>query len=74
MLISILPITAGDPHTIGTALHLFVPELFPSQRVAVLARPVLHGVVLAMNTPLMELMQEAVYPDGFLHVSLAMMS
>ncbi|KAL0632942.1 Autophagy protein 5 [Maublancomyces gigas] len=63
-----------DPHTIGTALHLFVPELFPSQRVAVLARPVAHGVVLAMNTPLMELMQEVVYPDGFLHVSLAMMS
>ncbi|KAI5838595.1 autophagy protein Apg5-domain-containing protein [Morchella snyderi] len=63
-----------DHHTVGTALHLFVPELFPSQRVCVLAKPVIHGVVIAMGTPLIDLMREAVYPDGFLHVSLAMMA
>ncbi|PWW76226.1 APG5-domain-containing protein [Tuber magnatum] len=63
-----------EPQTVGTALRTLLPELFPSQRVAVLARPVVHGVVVAMNTPLLELMREAVYPDGFLHISLAMMS
>ncbi|KAL7266272.1 Autophagy protein 5 [Rhizina undulata] len=65
---------SGETQTVGSALYILLPELFPSQRVCVLARPVLHGVVLAMNTPLLELMREAIYPDGFLHISLSMMS
>ncbi|KAA8905543.1 autophagy protein Apg5-domain-containing protein [Sphaerosporella brunnea] len=63
-----------EPQTIGTALHSLIPELFKSKRAALVARPVVHGVVVAMNTPLAELGQLAVYPDGFLHVTLAMMS
>jgi autophagy-related protein 5 len=63
-----------EPQTIGTALNSLVPELFKSKRAALVARPVVHGVVVAMNTPLAELGQVAVYPDGFLHITLAMMS
>jgi len=60
--------------TVGTALNSLLPELFPLKRVPVLARPVVHGVVVLMTTPLIELLQAAVFPDGFLHITLAMMS
>lgn len=63
-----------EPQTIGTALNSLIPELFRSKRSALVARPVVHGVVVAMNTPVAELLQVAVYPDGFLHITLAMMS
>ncbi|KAF3929028.1 hypothetical protein ABW20_dc0101708 [Dactylellina cionopaga] len=63
----------GDPHTLGTALNILVPILFPSKRSVVLARPVMHGIVLPLSVPLLELMREAMYPDGFLHITLAMM-
>ncbi|KAF8531308.1 autophagy protein Apg5-domain-containing protein [Trichophaea hybrida] len=63
-----------EPQTIGTALHSLLPELFPSKRTPVLARPVVHGVVVSMSTPLAELVQVAVNPDGFLHITLAMSS
>ncbi|KAF3934029.1 hypothetical protein ABW19_dt0201833 [Dactylella cylindrospora] len=39
----------GDPHSLGTALNMLVPILFPSKRSVILARPVMHGVVLPMN-------------------------
>ena len=57
----------------GQVLHSILPQLFPTARAAVLARPVIHGVIVAMDTPLVELMYSAVYSDGFLHISLAMM-
>ncbi|KAK6530035.1 autophagy protein 5 [Orbilia ellipsospora] len=63
----------GEPHTLGTALNSLVPILFPSKRSVVLARPVMHGIVLPLSVPLLELMREAMYPDGFLHITLAMM-
>lgn len=63
-----------EPQTVGTALNGLIPELFKSKRSALVARPVIHGVVVAMNTPVAELLQVAVYPDGFLHITLAMMS
>lgn len=63
----------GDPQTLGTALNNLLPILFPSRRAYILARPVMHGVVLPMSVPLGDLMREAMYPDGFLHVTLAMM-
>ncbi|KAJ6263490.1 hypothetical protein Dda_2054 [Drechslerella dactyloides] len=63
----------GDPQTLGGALNSLVPMLFPSRRSVVLARPVMHGVVLPLSVPLVDLMQEAMYPDGFLHITLAMM-
>lgn len=63
-----------EPQTLGTALNRLLPELFLSKRTPVLARPVVHGVVVGMSTPLLELAQVAIYPDGFLHITLAMMS
>ena len=51
-----------------------VPKLFQSPRTAIIARPVLHGIVIPMQTPLVELLKDGVYMDGFLHVTVAMMS
>ena len=62
-----------EPRTIGSALHELLPELFRSSRLSVqalLAQPVVHGVIVQMSTPLAELVQVAAYPDGFLHVTL----
>ena len=61
-----------ESQTVGTALNSLLPELFPSKRTPVLARPVVHGVVVPMSTPLVELVQVAVYSDGFVHITLAM--
>ncbi|KAF8455126.1 autophagy protein Apg5-domain-containing protein [Terfezia claveryi] len=63
-----------EPTTVGTVLRTMVPELFLSTRANRIAKPVLHGIVIPLNTPLVELMKEASYPDGFLHVAVAMMS
>ncbi|EWC44620.1 hypothetical protein DRE_06609 [Drechslerella stenobrocha 248] len=62
----------GDPQTLGGALNSLAPMLFPSKRSVILARPVMHGIVLPMAAPLVDLMREAMYPDGFLHITLAM--
>ncbi|KAI5779475.1 autophagy protein Apg5-domain-containing protein [Geopyxis carbonaria] len=59
---------------LGTVLHQILPELFPTKRFPVFARPVIHGAVVAMNTPVIELMYATVYTDGFLHITLAMIS
>ena len=64
----------GSLQTIGTALHDIIPSIFPSRRNPVLARPVLHGAVLPMNAILVDLVKEATYADGFLHVGIVMMS
>lgn len=61
-------------HTAGTALNLKFPDLFPSKRTCILARPMMHGIEIPMGAPLLELLQEASYPDGFLHLSIVMMS
>ena len=39
-----------------------------------LAMPVLHGAILPMNAVLADLVKEATYADGFLHVGIIMMS
>ncbi|KAF8423398.1 autophagy protein Apg5-domain-containing protein [Tirmania nivea] len=63
-----------EPITVGAALRTMVPELFLSARANRIAKPVIHGIVVPLNAPLVELMKEASYPDGFLHVAVAMMS
>lgn len=60
--------------TVGSALNFKIPQLFPSKRTCILARPMIHGVEIPLSVPLLELIQEALYPDGFLHVSIVMMS
>lgn len=68
--LALLP--AGVPQTLGTALHTLLPSLFPSRRTPVLARPVLHGAVVPMSSPLEELSRYAAYADGWLAVVVVM--
>lgn len=54
------------PQTLGMALKDMMPELFPSSRDPVLANVILNGVSVPFDAPLVELMREAAYPDGWL--------
>lgn len=68
-----LQISSRHPQTLGTALNDTLPSLFPSRRNPLLAQPVLHGVVVPMSALIEELGKAAAYPDGFLHVAIAML-
>lgn len=57
---------AQAPQTLGMALKGMLPELFPSSRDPVLANVVLNGATVPFNAPLIELMKEAAFPDGWL--------
>ncbi|KAK9238051.1 autophagy protein Apg5-domain-containing protein [Lipomyces kononenkoae] len=76
MLQALVPpsISPRELHTVGTALHAHLPQLFPSRRTCLLARPVLHGVILNMAIPLAELLYECMYTDGYLHICITMIS
>ena len=63
---------SGQPQTLGTALHTLLPNLFPSRRTPVLARPLLHGATVPMSSHLEELTRCAAYADGWLGVVVAM--
>ena len=65
---------ASIPQTIGTALNSHLRGLFPSRRTCVVAKPVLHGRAMKMSDPLVEVFYTSMYPDGFLHISIIMMS
>jgi autophagy-related protein 5 len=43
-----------------------MPGLFPSSRDPVLASIILHGATVPFEAPLVDLMREAAYPDGWL--------
>ncbi|KAL9115314.1 MAG: hypothetical protein Q9227_000635 [Pyrenula ochraceoflavens] len=58
----------AQPQTLGTALNKLLPSLFPSRRVAVLARPVLHGAEVPMSARLEELGRWACYAEGWVGV------
>lgn len=58
--------------TVGSALHSLLPNLFPSRRIPVLAKPVLHGVVLPMSAPLEEVARSAAYGDGWVSIVISM--
>lgn len=62
-----------QPQTIGGVLHTLLPNLFPSRRTPVLARPVLHGAVLPMSAPIEELVRSSAYGDGWAYVVVRMM-
>jgi autophagy-related protein 5 len=64
--------TAGQAQTLGTALHTLLPNLFPSRRTPVLARPILHGAMVPMSSDLEELVRCAAYADGWLSVVVVM--
>ncbi|OKL56670.1 Autophagy protein 5 [Talaromyces atroroseus] len=61
-----------QPQTVGSALHTLLPNLFPSRRIPVLAKPVLHGVVLPMSAPLEEVARSAAYGDGWIAIVICM--
>lgn len=66
--------TENEVQTVGTALQKHMSDLFPSRRTCILARPILHGIAIPMSTPLVDLLYQAMYVDGFLHISIVMMS
>ena len=70
----VTPIIAGtrDPQTLGTALCALLPTLFPSRRTPILANPVLHGAVVPMGAILEELVKDAAYLDGWIHLGIEM--
>lgn len=71
-LVTSLQANSREPQTVGTALHMLLPSLFPSRRTPVLAKAVLHGAVLPMAAVVEELLREAAYLDGWLHVGIMM--
>ncbi|XHG06473.1 autophagy protein 5 [Aspergillus wentii] len=70
-------ISRGSPstqsQTIGTALHTLLPNLFPSRRTPVLAKPVLHGAVVPMSAPIEEVVRSSAYGDGWAYIVVRMM-
>lgn len=66
--------TGSQPQrqTIGTVLNKLLPSLFPSRRFPVLAKPVLHGAVLPMTSPVEEVVKCTPYADGWLNVVVSM--
>ncbi|KAF3386616.1 Autophagy protein 5 [Penicillium rolfsii] len=62
-----------QPQTIGGVLHTLLPNLFPSRRTPVLAKPVLHGAVLPMSAPIEEVVRCSAYGDGWAYVVVRMM-
>jgi len=60
----------GKETNLGDALHKVVPDLFPSARNNIIAKPVLHGITVPLEAPLSELFYEGLYVDGFLHISI----
>jgi autophagy-related protein 5 len=67
------PMTAQrEVQTLGSALNSILPSLFPSRRDAILAEPILHGAPVPFRAPLEEIMREAAYADGWIHLSISM--
>lgn len=61
-----------EVQTLGGALNAVLPSLFPSRRDVILAEPVLHGAVVPMRAPVEEVMREAAYADGWVHLCVVM--
>ncbi|PLB39144.1 autophagy protein 5 [Aspergillus candidus] len=64
---------APQTQTIGSALHSLLPNLFPSRRTPVLAKPVLHGAAVPMSAPVEEVVRSCAYGDGWLYIVIRMM-
>ena len=63
-----VPGQGQSAQTVGVALKSAIPELFPSSRDPVLANVILNGVSLPFRAPLVEVMREAAYPDGWVNL------
>ncbi|KAI5288632.1 autophagy protein 5 [Ascosphaera aggregata] len=65
------PTANGEVQTIGSALHALLPGTFPSERVPVYCKPILHGATVPMSAPLEEVLRCAAYADGWLNIVLS---
>ncbi|POS86826.1 hypothetical protein EPUL_001023 [Erysiphe pulchra] len=65
--------TSHEVQSMGSALSLILPSLFPSPGKAILAEPILHGAPVPLHAPLIELMREAAFADGWLHMCIRML-
>lgn len=63
-----------EVQTLGSALKSIFPELFTSTRDPVYAEGILHGAPVPLKAPLEEVMREAAFADGWIHLSLRMMA
>ncbi|KAI9890054.1 MAG: autophagy protein 5 [Vezdaea aestivalis] len=72
---SLVPPRLGpsENQTVGSALHALLPSLFPTKRSSVLARAVLHGAVLPLSAGLEDVMRNAAYADGWVHLGIVML-
>lgn len=59
--------------TLGSALHAHFGQLFPSKRTCISARPLIHGIAIPLNAPLVDLLYDMMYSDGYLHLAIVMM-
>ena len=66
--------STSQAQTLGTALHSLLPSLFPSRRIPILARPLLHGAQIPLNAHLEDLARCACYADGWLNVVIVLNS
>lgn len=62
-----------EVQTLGSALNTILPTLFPSRRDAIHAEPILHGASVPFSAPIEDLMREAAYADGWLHLCVSML-
>ncbi|KAK4499920.1 hypothetical protein PRZ48_008106 [Zasmidium cellare] len=67
-----LQLPSRQPQTLGTALNTILPSIFPSRRILLYARPVLHGAALPLAARMDDLGKAAAYTDGFLHIAIVM--
>lgn len=63
---------AGKLATVGESLHLHLPTFFPGVKKSDIAKAVVHGVEIPLDAVLASVYYMAVYPDGWLHLSLVM--
>lgn len=72
----VIDLPIGDAHdtdtvTVGEVLHGFFPDLFGSPHAHQDPKPLVHGIVVPTEAPLLQLYRECVYIDGFLHITIA---
>lgn len=66
--------SSREPQTIGAALHGLLPTVFPSRRSYIHARATLHGAIVPPSAQILEILQNAAFSDGFLHVVVMMVN
>jgi autophagy-related protein 5 len=66
--------TTGELVQLGAVLKQVLPDLFNNKTSKITAKPVIHGINIPLETPLVELYKEVLYIDGFLHCSILMLA